>query len=145
MNIQIRESIISDDIAIKDITKQELGYDCPFEIINTKLKKAIASDREKVFVAVAEDKVVGYIHVENYDVLYYPHMKNLLGLAVYGDYQGKGVGTKLLEAVERWAADTGAHGVRLNSGKLRSDAHKFYRTRGYASEKEQIRFIREFK
>ncbi|MDU6361292.1 MAG: GNAT family N-acetyltransferase [Clostridiales bacterium] len=107
------------------------------------MQAALASEREKVFVALCDEQVVGYIHAENYEVLYYPSMKNLLGFAVLRDYQRKGIGTRLLNAVEEWAKETGAYGVRLNSGKIRRDAHAFYRLRGYDSEKEQIRFIKK--
>lgn len=143
MDIQIREGIISDSHAIDQITQYELGYMCGEELLKIKLQAALASEREKVFVALCDEKVVGYIHAENYEVLYYPSMKNLLGFAVLRDYQRKGIGTRLLNAVEQWAKETGAYGVRLNSGKIRRDAHAFYRLRGYDSEKEQIRFIKK--
>lgn len=49
-----------------------------------------------------------------------------------------------MEAAENWAKEIGAKGVRLNSGASRTEAHAFYRHIGYTSEKQQIRFLKEF-
>ena len=43
-------------------------------------------------------------------------------------------------AVEQWASETGAAGVRLVSGGSRADAHAFYRHCGYVDGKEQLNF-----
>lgn len=47
-----------------------------------------------------------------------------------------------MRAVENWAKVCGIHAVRLNSGKARTEAHKFYRSIGYDNEKAQIRFFK---
>lgn len=52
-------------------------------------------------------------------------------LVVSSDARGMGVGTKLLEAAERWAVENGAERVSLTSGVAREDAHRFYESRGY--------------
>ena len=87
-------------------------------------------------------EVAGYIHAEDYDVLYFETMKNILGLAVAANHRRKGIGTKLLGAVEDWARETGVRQIRLNSGITRRGAHAFYRANGYTDEKEQKRFIK---
>lgn len=98
-----------------------------------------------VFVAEASNKVVGYIHVEKYNVLYLETMANILGLAVTKEFQKQGFGRKLMEAVEQWAKAYDIHTIRLNSGMGRKEAHKFYRTIGFEDEKEQKRFIKRCK
>lgn len=142
MEIQLREAKLTDYKAIQEISKYALGYDCLEEQVKSQLEQIIVSDREKLYVAVCKEQVVGYIHAENYLVLYFPPMKNLLGFAVHQDYQKQGIGTQLLNEVEKWAKESGACGVRLNSSIARKEAHEFYRHHGYTIEKEQIRFIK---
>ncbi|MEG0711801.1 MAG: GNAT family N-acetyltransferase, partial [Niameybacter sp.] len=88
---------------------------------------------------------IGYVHANDYDVIYAPHMKNIMGIAVSKQYKRQGVGKALLEAVEEWAKKTGASGVRLVSGETRSGAHTFYRYCGYEGEKRQINFKKTVK
>lgn len=142
MNIQVREAVVSDYLAIAEISRNELGYDCSDELVEEKLKNVLESNREKIFVAVSSNQVIGYIHGENYDVLYFQHMKNVMGIAVLKEYQNKGVGTSLLNAVEDWAVSANAYAIRINSGASRKESHEFYRSKGYGLEKEQIKFMK---
>lgn len=142
MQVKIRPALEADYLEIAKISREDLGYDCVPELVRNKLRRALGDGRERVFVAVCGGEIAGYVHAEDYDVLYFPTMKNILGLAVASKYRRRGAGTKLLEAVEDWARKTGAAGVRLNSGMARKGAHDFYRRNGYADEKEQIRFIK---
>lgn len=142
MEIKIRKACIDDAIAICQISNNDLGYPCCPELVEAKIKK-LNHGREEVFVAVTEENhVVGYIHIEKYDVLYHETLANILGLAVNSDYQKNGIGKLLMEETERWAVGCGIHQIRLNSGMPRKGAHKFYRDLGYGGEKEQIRFIK---
>ena len=94
------------------------------------MQAALASEREKVFVALCDEQVVGYIHAENYEVLYYPSMKNLLGFAVLRDYQRKGIGSRfLLEGVEPFVRSTGGHSLGLITN--RDYNVPFYEKNGY--------------
>ena len=139
----IRKANINDSAAIAEISSCDLGYDCTAEFVEKKLEQ-LNSSREAVFVAECNDKVIGYIHVEKYDTLYSETLANILGLAVKAESRRNGAGSMLLDAAEGWAKDIGAVGVRLNSGGTRLGAHEFYCSRGYNSEKQQIRFIKSF-
>lgn len=141
-NIIIREIEISDGIKICNIIESELGYLCNAELVKDKINQ-LNEKREKVFVAVDNDKVVGFIHVEKYDVIYFETMANILGLAVEKGYQGKGIGKELIWSVEKWALENEIYMMRLNSGITRKNAHKFYRHLGYKSDKEQFRFTKK--
>lgn len=111
------------------------------ELVQSKMKK-LDDSREIVFIAEINNMVVGFVHAEKYDVLYYDTMVNILGLAVAEEYRHKGIGSLLLKAVEQWSEEKNIHFVRLNSGTTRVEAHKFYRTNGYRDDKEQKRFIK---
>ena len=79
-----------------------------------------------------------------YEAVYFAPLVNILGLAVRESCRGKGIGKVLMDAAENWAKEIGATGVRLNSGATRTNAHDFYRHIGYTTEKQQIRFLKEF-
>lgn len=126
--------------SIHNLNCDEMGYRVPIDMTKQKLDQIIKSERDKVFVATVSGAVVGYVHANDYDVIYAPHMKNIMGIAVSSEYKRQGIGKELLFAVEQWAKDSGALAVRLVSGSRRTGAHDFYRHCGYKLEKEQINF-----
>ena len=140
--ITIREANPEDYVQIHSICENDLGYSCNRELVRKRLI-TLDKDRECVFVAILNDRVAGFIHVEKYEVLYCEPMTNILGLAVKKEFRRHGAGRELLNAAEIWAKDRGITMVRLNSGKTRTEAHEFYRNIGYGNEKEQLRFIKK--
>ncbi|MGN1161344.1 MAG: GNAT family N-acetyltransferase [Candidatus Fimenecus sp.] len=140
----IREAVISDSFDIYNINKSSLGYDYEFERQKKKIE-AVLNDRSQViFVACTKEKVIGYIHLVNYDVIYADNYKNVMGLAVDCDFKRHGVGTALMKSAEKWAQDNGACGIRLCSGIERESAHEFYLSQGYDCNKLQKNFKKEF-
>lgn len=121
----IREAELADCASITRLNREELGYDFPEEGTREKLRACLANPVHKIFVAESGGEVVGYLHLEDYDVLYFPHMKNVLGIAVSGACRRQGVGRALLAAGEAWAKADGAVAVRLVSGEGREGAHAF--------------------
>lgn len=144
MTVGIRPFEIGDAESIRRLNAEELGYDFPLDETVKKLAALAGSPKDRIFVAVADSVAVGYVHANDYDVIYAPHMKNIMGIAVAKRYRRKGVGRALLGEVEAWAKKTGARGVRLVSGASRTGAHAFYRRCGYGCEKEQINFKKFF-
>lgn len=137
----IREAGTSDAFSICKISCEDLGYQCSNELVLNRLNN-LDKKREIVFVAQIKDNVVGYIHAEKYNTLYFESMVNILGLAVLADYRRNGVGKALLNHTENWAKELGIDLMRLNSGISRKGAHDFYRAMKYDDEKEQIRFMK---
>lgn len=137
----VREANGNDCEGICRICTEDLGYACNSKLVKMRLEH-LDKKRETVFVAQTGGTVVGYVHVEKYDVLYFESMANVLGLAVAKAYQRQGWGRKLTEAAEQWAKQQGIHLLRLNSGMERVDAHKFYRAMGFREEKEQLRLLK---
>lgn len=138
MDILIREVQLEDYISIYRLNCDEMGYDYPVEKTKEKLAGFILSNQDKIYVAVWDDEIVGYVHANDYDTTYMSHMKNIMGIAVDASHKRQGIGRKLLEKVEEWAKETGAEGVRLVSGSTRVDAHTFYRSCGYSGDKMQL-------
>ena len=140
----IRKIELKDAGGLCKICSEEMGYECAPALVKSKIEK-LDSKREAVFVAEEESQLLGFIHVERYDVLYFESMANILGLAVKKDFQKQGLGKALLLAAENWAQENGIYLMRLNSGINRTDAHGFYEHLGYVSEKEQKRFVKNLK
>ncbi|HEL2737819.1 TPA: GNAT family N-acetyltransferase [Streptococcus suis] len=130
--------------AIREINAQVLGYDISLE--QTKIQFERCSETNGHTILVFEDdetgQVSGYIHAQIYESLYSNRGYNILGLAVLSAYQGQGIGSKLLQAVEKLALDRDISFIRLNSAEHRIQAHRFYEQLGYESDKLQYRFIK---
>ena len=139
----IREANPEDSATIAEITAEGLGYDCAPEVI---ARNIASMDRThaRLFVAETDGSVVGFVEPQVYEAVYFATLVNILGLAVRESHRGTGIGKALMEAAENWAKEIGAKGVRLNSGATRTNAHAFYRHIGYTTEKQQIRFLKEF-
>lgn len=144
--VKIRQATTSDIPAMNELFRKDLGYEeCTMEIVENQFA-GLDNSREAVFVAEAEDDfshIAGVIHVEKYNVLYFPTMANILGIAVAADFRRQGIGSALLKRAEEWARENGASSMRLNSGESRKQAHEFYRAQGYTDDKKQLRFIKE--
>lgn len=136
-NYFIREAVITDAEDIYYINKTSLGYDYDFEKQKAKIEVVLNDKTQVIFVAECDNKVVGYIHLVNYDVIYADNFKNCLGLAVDNDYKRIGIGSALLNQAENWAKENGATGIRLCSGIEREKAHQFYQSQGYEVTKLQ--------
>ena len=155
IQIKIRQARATDIPTMNELFRKDLGYEeCSLEIVEKQFA-GIDNSREAVFVAetdVAEcageadarqPQIAGVIHVEKYNVLYFPTMANILGIAVASDFRRQGIGSALLKRAEEWARENGAYSMRLNSGESRKQAHEFYRSQGYIDNKKQLRFIKE--
>ena len=140
----IRQAEITDAEDIYYINKTSLGYDYDLHKQKNNLESVLNDKTQVIFVAVLGNKVVGYIHLTSYDVIYTDTYKNCLGLAVDDDYKRMGIGTALLSQGEIWAKENGAIGIRLCSGVERENAHKFYKSQGYIENKLQKNLKKTF-
>lgn len=131
MALIIREFKPEDTESIYELNCTEMGYEFSLEETKEKLSCLYTSTKDKIYVAIIDNHAAGYIHANDYDVIYAPHMKNIMGIAVSARYKRQGIGTALLRTVENWGKSTGASGVRLVSGATRTGAREFYRRCGY--------------
>lgn len=143
--IIIRDATMDDCPHIHKLNCEEMGYTYSLEYTKDNLVRILTKKTDKVLVATKNGIVIGYIHANDYEVLYAAPMKNIMGIAVSSEYKRQGVGRMLLQGIEEWAKATGAEAVRLVSGATRTGAHKFYRSCGYEENKQQINFKKTFK
>ena len=140
----IRNARPEDAAAIQLLNKEALGYDYPLDKTRDKLEELYLDEAQCILVAeLDDDVVVGYIHLEDYDTLFYDPMKVIVGLAVFTEFRRRGVATRLLREAEEWAGDTGASGIRLVSGMEREDAHAFYERMGFVLRKVEKQYVKQ--
>lgn len=145
----IRKAILSDAEAIAEIYKFDLGYETDINSIENKLyvyslvHYMDENQREAIFVAELENEVVGVIHIEKFETLYYKPIANVLSLAVKEKYHRKGIGKALMDEATEWAKENELDEIRLESACHRKEAHEFYRAIGFDNEKNQIRFLKK--
>ena len=95
--------VVGDDAAdICELCCMDLGYQCDKFLVSERISQ-LEADREAVFVAELEGKVVGFIHIHVYNTLYFEAMTNILGIAVSSKFRKMGIGKALLERAEEWA------------------------------------------
>lgn len=132
MNFKIRRCMVSDAKHIYELCRISLGYDFTEQQVESNVRKLIGSAENLLMVAVDEDdECVGFIHACNHDPVYAPPMKDIMALAIYDEYRHIGIGKQLVAAVESWARETGASGLRVNSGIEQKSAVVFYKSCGF--------------
>ena len=142
MSISVRNAETGDFAPITMLARDQLGYDCEDSLVKSRLEH-LDNTREAVFVAENDGTVIGFIHVQVYEVLYYETMLNILGLAVSDKHRRMGVGSMLVKSAERLASEMGIGCIRLNSGGKRTGAHEFSRSQGFDNETIQLRFLKK--
>lgn len=138
--ITIRKAASDDAPALQLLNNACLGYDYPLDGTRERLGELLADPGCRVFVAVCDGSVVGYVQANTYKATYGDPSVNVMGLAVSQTARGNGAGRRVMEAVETWARGMDAEEVRLNSAEARKGAHRFYKAIGYTLDKMQARF-----
>jgi len=144
MNITIRKCMISDAARIRELSKAALGFDYPENKFEESIRRLMGNRSNKIFIAESGNKVLGYAHACDFDILYGPPLKILRAIAVDEKYRRYGVATKLMEEVEKWARDSGAEGVRIYGGSERLASIAFYKAIGYKFVKPESKFEKNF-
>ena len=142
-----RKINIADAPEVAEICKEALGYDINVESVKRQIEKLTNDKNQHIIIGYEDEntrKIIGFVHAQMYESFYSDLGLNILGLAVNPDFQGKGIGKKLMSKLENYAVDNNISFVRLNSALRREDAHNFYKHIGYTCDKVQKRFIKVF-
>ena len=110
--------------------------------------KLTNNEKQHIIIGYEDEntrKIIGFVHAQMYESFYSDLGLNILGLAVNPDFQGEGIGRKLMNKLEDYAVDNNISFIRLNSAMKREDAHNFYEYIGYTCDKVQKRFIKVIK
>lgn len=142
----LRNITIFDAQEIQSISNFELGYDVNLDIVKKQIRKLTNDNKHNIIIGFENEqtrKIIGFVHAELYESLYMDTGLNILGLAVDSNFQGQGIGKKLMSSIEDYALKNNIGYIRLNSNVRRIDAHKFYESIGYVCDKTQKRLIKK--
>lgn len=142
----LRNITIFDAQEIQRISNVELGYDVDLDIVKKQIEKLTNDTKHNIIIGFENEqtrKIIGFVHAELYESLYMDTGLNILGLAVDSNFQGQGIGKKLMSAIEDYALKNNISFIRLNSNVRRVEAHKFYESIGYICDKTQKRLIKK--
>ena len=142
-----REINIADTPEVAEICKAALGYDVDVESVKKQIEKLTNDKNQHIITGYEYEKtrkIIGFVHAQMYESFYSDLGLNILGLAVNPDFQGRGIGRKLMNKLEDYAVDNNISFIRLNSAMKREEAHNFYEHVGYTCDKIQKRFIKKF-
>lgn len=141
----IREVRKEDAKGIYDLYREVMGYDYPVSKIETRIDDILNDNNNYVFIYELNNKVVGIIETV---IKYSTHEDPFLTintLAIDSEYQGQGIGSKLLDYIEEFASSKNLASIWLGSQIKRNRAHDFYLNHGYTIIKQHKIFNKKLK
>jgi glucosamine-phosphate N-acetyltransferase len=94
--------------------------------------QGLASDRRAYLCAWRGDRIIGFCTLAVRDCLWLQgDVGYICDLVVDQDQRGAGVGTALVERAVEIARQRGCRRIELDSGFHRTEAHRFYESRGF--------------
>lgn len=122
------------------LISETLGYkETPLEIARERLQNLLLSTSDKVFVAILNDEIVGWLHAFIAHRVAAASFVEIAGLAVSPNHRQQGAGKKLVGEAKKWAQENQLT-LRVRCNSEREDAHKFYEAIGFLKIKEQYIF-----
>ena len=99
--MKIREANIDDYKALQKLSIQ-LGYEYPVNEVKEKLSSILKDKDHRIILAInpTTDEVIGYIHVQKYQTLYFDDLLNILGMVIDEAWRNKGIGSALIKKTD---------------------------------------------
>ena len=145
MAVTIRPAGPDDEAAVAFLADAMGGHQGAAEnpAVGIVYREALEDPRVRMLVAEDGGRVVGYAEVQARPyVLDGVRQGWLAALCVAPGRRGEGLGAALVEAVDAAAAAMGCDEVAVDSSSFRVDAHRFYRSAGFAEHRPAHRFRR---
>ena len=136
MEIFIRRITKEDTVAITALTHQ-LGYPLSSEQISQNINSILENKNHDAFVAVFDNKVVGWIGLAYSIQIEMPAYCEIRGLVVDDGYRNHGIGKMLIGKAKQWAKEKGNAKLRLRCNVVRTETHLFYQHIGFKETKQQ--------
>jgi GNAT superfamily N-acetyltransferase len=127
---------VRDADVVADLATQ-LGYPTDPAAAARRIAEVIAREDHAALVAVgADDRPIGWIHVERAWSLAEDGQVLIAGLVVDEAHRSDGIGAALLAAGEAWARGHGMSQIVVRTRTTRHGAHRFYEREGFRLVKE---------
>ena len=97
------------------------------------LRDVLAGANGTVLVAEDDDRMIGFLEATGGAFRRNRHVAHLV-VGVLGAYAGRGIGTALMEEVERWARGCGVHRLELTVMTHNAAALALYQKAGFGIE-----------
>jgi GNAT superfamily N-acetyltransferase len=139
--ITIRRMMPSDAADAAELSA-ELGYPVATEAMRDRLAQFAELENHAVFGACLEGRVIAWIDIGIVYHLQAGPYGEIGGLIVSSEYQGCGIGRKLVETAERWIAGQRITTVLVRSQIAREGAHAFYLRQNFSRVKTSAVFTK---
>lgn len=140
----IREIEIEDASSFLQLSKQ-LDEETKFMLYEPGERKTTAEQQEKmihrfieneyatIFVAVEDERVVGFILVNGNNIQRKRHVATIV-IGILQEYNGRGIGTRLFKEVEKWAKLHDVWRLELTVMAHNTRAQALYKKAGFEKE-----------
>ncbi|EOO69084.1 ribosomal-protein-alanine acetyltransferase [Bacillus cereus VD196] len=140
----IREIEIEDASSFLQLSKQ-LDEETKFMLYEPGERKTTAEQQEKmihrfieieyatIFVAVEDERIVGFILVNGNDIQRKRHVATIV-IGILQEYNGRGIGTRLFKEVEKWAKLHDVWRLELTVMAHNTRAQALYKKAGFEKE-----------
>ncbi|MCA0238006.1 MAG: GNAT family N-acetyltransferase [Bacteroidetes bacterium] len=136
MNIHLRPMTLADADAVCLLTGQ-LGYPSGAVAMQQRIAAVLDHPDHCLYVALADERVVGWIHGFYTLTLESGPFVAIAGLVVDENCRRSGVGKALVRQVAAWPAAQRCGRVRVRCNAVRTESHWFYQALGFREVKEQ--------
>jgi GNAT superfamily N-acetyltransferase len=134
MDLQIREMRIEDAISIARLSGQ-FGYQSSEEETKERILMLKKFPDNCGFVAIADNEIVGWIHVMLSTRIESQPFYEISGLVVDESYRGQGIGKKLVGEVKSWCNGKDIRKLRVRCNITRIRSYEFYVKSGFDETK----------
>lgn len=145
METVIRPALESDAPELARLTSQ-LGYPVSGRLIRGRLARILESSTDCLLVAEAPGgELAGWIHGFLSQLLEANYRVEIGGLIVDERWRRKGIGRRLVRAIEAWAIERGIPEVSVRCRQERAESHQFYQSLLFKHTKTQRVFRKRLK
>jgi GNAT superfamily N-acetyltransferase len=144
IKVSIKIAEINDSESITELSNQ-LGYKTRIIDIQNRLKKILENADNCVYVAIQNEKIVGWIHGFYSLRIESCFFVEIGGLVVNENYRKNGIGKKLVYKIIEWTKLKNCEKVRVRCNVIRKESHRFYQSIGFEINKEQKIFNKRLK
>jgi len=137
--VEIREISEADAENVAKLSTQ-LGYDSNKEQILRRIREVNNSNENCAYVAIFENKVVGWIHGFYTLRIESDPFVEIGGLVVDAAYRNLKIGKQLVERIKLWAEQHQVKKLKVRCNTKRTKSHQFYERVGFKENKRQIAF-----